>query len=94
MRSVNSARFSPKGDLIALGLSGGYVHVINLKGERLQERKFLSFLIVILLFFVLGFIKVVPLFANAINQVVSMLLPTQNQQCIHNKKNIVLMLHG
>ena len=40
VRSINSARFSPNGTLIALGLSGGYVHVINLKGERIQDRKF------------------------------------------------------
>lgn len=40
LRSVNSVRFSPDGQEIALGLSGGYVNVINLKGERLQDRKF------------------------------------------------------
>ena len=43
---------------------------------------------------VLGFIKAVRLFANATHQVVLMLLPTQNLQCIRNKKNIVLMLLG
>ena len=40
MRGVNSVRFSPDGERIALGLQGGYVHIINLKGERLQDRKF------------------------------------------------------
>jgi hypothetical protein len=39
-RSVNSVKFSPSGKLIALALSGGDIHIINLKGERVQSRKF------------------------------------------------------
>ncbi|KAK2951068.1 hypothetical protein BLNAU_14029 [Blattamonas nauphoetae] len=38
-RSVNSVRFSPSGSLLALGLSGGAVEVIDNTGERKYSRQ-------------------------------------------------------
>eukprot|EP00770_Monocercomonoides_exilis_P011560 MONOS_11505.1-p1 / transcript=MONOS_11505.1 / gene=MONOS_11505 / organism=Monocercomonoides_exilis_PA203 / gene_product=unspecified product / transcript_product=unspecified product / location=Mono_scaffold00581:18954-21026(-) / protein_length=531 / sequence_SO=supercontig / SO=protein_coding / is_pseudo=false len=38
-RSINSVRFSPNGKQIALALSGGEVQVIDLKGNKLQEKQ-------------------------------------------------------
>jgi hypothetical protein len=48
-RSVNCVKFSPTGKLIALALSGGEVHIINIKGEKIHQRKFIFYLYILFL---------------------------------------------